>query len=165
MQWLMLMLASEALFWLLYLHSVSTLLYGAETWPVHIAVVHKLNSYMMRHLRLILNVKWWNFVSNEKVLQQAGLPSMYDALIQRNLRWAGHINRMENTRLPKQILYSQLKNGTRGVGRPRLRFKDTVKRNLKNKQISLGRWQKLSQKRDEWRSKIHWKSSSDTMDS
>jgi len=61
------------------------------------------------------------------------MPSMYDILIERNLRWTGHINRMENDRLPKLILYSQLKDGFRRIGQPRLRFKGTVKRNLKDK--------------------------------
>jgi len=56
----------------------------------------------------------------------------------KNLRWAGHVHRMDNSRLPKQILYSQMKEGTRGVGRPRLRFKDTVKRNLKDLKIPIG---------------------------
>ena len=33
-------------------------------------------------------------------------------------------------RLPKQVLYSQLSSGHRKRGRPRLQFKDTIKRNL-----------------------------------
>ena len=94
---------------------------------------HKLNTYMMRHLQQILNVKWWDFISNADILTRANLPSMYELLIQRNLRWVGHIHRMDDSRLPKQILYSQLKEGLPGIGRPRLRFKNTVKRNLKDK--------------------------------
>ena len=62
---------------------------------------------------------------------------MYELLIQRNLRWVGHIHRMDDSRLPKQILYSQLKEGLHGISRLRLWFKDTVKRNLKNKKIFL----------------------------
>jgi len=34
-------------------------------------------------------------------------------------------------RLPKKVLYSQLSSGHRKRGRPHLRFKDTIKRNLK----------------------------------
>ena len=109
---------------------MSSLLYGSESWPVHKVIAHRLNSYMMRHLRLILNVKWWGLKSNQKILDQAGLDSMYDVLIQRNLRWVGHVNRMDNTRLPKQILYSQLRDGLRGVGRPRLRLKDCQEKPL-----------------------------------
>lgn len=144
---------------------LSSLLYGTETWPVYKLVARKFNTYMMRHLRQILNVKWYEFVSNKEILSRANLPSMYDLLIHRNLRWAGHVNRMENSRLPKQILFSQLKDGARGVGRPKLRFRDTVKRNLKDKLISIGSWQTLSRDRQRWRTLVHRKSSSDTKDS
>jgi len=51
------------------------------------------------------------------------------------------VHGMENGGLPKQILYCQLCEGSCGTGRPKLRFKDTVKRNLKAKQISIGSWQ------------------------
>ena len=120
---------------------------------------------MMRYLRQILNVKWWDFISNADILTRAILPSMYELLIQGNLRWVGYIHRMDDSRLPKQILYSQLKEGLRGIGRPRLRFKDTVKRNLKDKKISVGRWQSLSGNRCQWRDMVHKKSSSDKKDS
>ncbi len=39
--------------------------------------------------------------------------------------------RMSRDRLPKQTLFSQLSSGHRKSGRSRLRFKDTLKRNLK----------------------------------
>ena len=84
---------------------------------VYKLAAHKLNTYMMRHLRQILNVKWWDFISNADILTRANLPSMYELLIQRNLRWVGHIYRMNDSRLTKQILYSQLKEGLRGIGR------------------------------------------------
>lgn len=144
---------------------LSSLLYGAETWPVYKLAARKLNSFMMRHLRQIMNVKWWDFISNDKILARAKLPSMYELLIQRNLRWAGHLHRMEECRLPKQILYSQLAEGVRGIGRPRLRFKDTIKRSLIAKQIPVGKWQALCQERCNWRKLVHRMSSSDTKDS
>ena len=137
---------------------LSTLLYGVESWTVYKVAAHKLNAFVMSQLRQILSVKWWHFMSNAKVLTKSGMSSLYETLIQRNLRWAGHVNRLPNTRIPKQVLYSQLAEGSRGIGRPRLRFKDTIKRNLKDKDISLGTWQKLTQDRPRWRQMIHRKS-------
>lgn len=137
---------------------ISTLLYGVESWTVYKAAAHKLNAYVMRHLRQILSIKWWDYISNDKVLKKANLPSVYDILIHRNLRWAGHLNRLDNNRIPKQVLYSQLVEGSRGIGRPRLRFRDTVKRNLKDLNIQIGSWQKISLDRPKWRSLIHKKS-------
>jgi hypothetical protein len=49
----------------------------------------------------------------------------------KNLWWTGQLMRMSPDKLPKQDIYSQLSYGHRKIWRPRLRFKDTTKRNLK----------------------------------
>ena len=67
------------------------------------AQAHSLNAYMMRHLRQILGVKWWHRIPNQDILMKTNMSSMYETLIHRNLRWAGHLIRLDNTRLPKQI--------------------------------------------------------------
>ena len=92
-------------------------------------------------------------VTNKEILERTGLPSMEDLLIRKNLR-AGHLMRMSTDRLPKQVLYSQLSSGHRKRGRPRLRFKDTIKRNLKMRDIKIESWTSLSQQRDKWRETV-----------
>ena len=59
---------------------LSTLLYGTETWAIYKAQVHKLTAFMMKHLRYIMNIRWWHYRRNVDILKQAGLPSMYDML-------------------------------------------------------------------------------------
>ncbi|XP_068739254.1 uncharacterized protein [Montipora capricornis] len=120
---------------------LATLLYGAETWTVYRMQVKNLHAYMMRHLRAIMNISWKHKITNIEVLNRAGLPSMEDMLIQMNLRWLGHVERMDHARLPRQLLYSQLCEGKCNQGRPRLRFKDTVKRNLEKLDIDGRSWQ------------------------
>ncbi|KAH3738428.1 hypothetical protein DPMN_045062 [Dreissena polymorpha] len=39
---------------------------------------------------------------------------------------------MEDGRLPKEVMYDQLVNGTRHMGRPVLRYKGACKRNLQS---------------------------------
>ena len=78
-------------------------------------------------------------VTNKEILERTGLPSMEDFLIRKNLM------RMSPDRLPKQVLYSQLSSGHRKRGRPRLRFKDTIKRNLKLRDIKTDSWALLTQ--------------------
>ena len=86
--------------------------------------VIKLNAYMMRHLREIMKISWKARVTNDEIYRSSGLASMDDILIERNLRWTGHVHRMNAERLPRQLIYSQLSTGTRNQGQPRLRFKD-----------------------------------------
>ena len=89
--------------------------------------------------------------TNKDILERTGLPSMDDLLIRKNLRWTGHLMRMSPERLLKQILYSQLSSGHRKRGRPRLRFKDTIKRNLKLRDTKADSLTIFSQQRDKWR--------------
>ena len=39
-------------------------------------------------------------------------------------RWVGHVTRMDDTRLPKIIFYSELEHGTRSRGGQLKRYKD-----------------------------------------
>ena len=56
---------------------------------------------------------------------------MYALLTKRRLRWLGHVTRMHDGRLPKEILYGELATGSRPTGRPTLCYKDVLKRDLK----------------------------------
>jgi len=133
---------------------LSSLLYGAETWTIYRSQVLRLQAYMMRQLRDIMGIHWSDFITNEQVLRRAGLPSMENVLIEKNLRWLGHVHRMDRGRLPRQLLYSQLCSGSRNQGRPRLRYKDVAKRNIKRRGIDLDSWQSLAQARTSWRGMI-----------
>ncbi|KAK2187315.1 hypothetical protein NP493_170g04011 [Ridgeia piscesae] len=107
---------------------LSTLLYGAEALTMYRRQVKKLHAFMMRHLHSIMRITWTDNVGNKDILERTGLPFMEDLLIRKNLRWTPD-------RLTKQIIYFQLSSGHRKRGRPRLRFKDTIKRNLKLRDI------------------------------
>ena len=95
-------------------------------------------------------------MANKEILERTGLPSVKDFLIRKNLRWTGHLMRMSPDRLPKQVIYSQLSSGHRKRGRPRLRFKDTVKINLTLRDIKIDSWTSPSQQRDKWRATVKW---------
>ena len=128
---------------------LSTLLYGAEAWAVYRRQVKNLHAFMMRDLRSIMRIiSGMDKVTNKEVLERTGLPSVEDLLIRKNLRWTGHLMRMSPGRLPKQIIYSQLSSGHRKRGHPRLRFKDTIKINLKLRDIKTYSWTSFSQHRD-----------------
>ena len=130
---------------------LSTLLYGAEAWIVYRRQVKKLHAFMMRHLRSIMRITWMDKVTNKDILERTGMLFTEDLLIRKNLQWTEHLMRMLQDRLPKQVLYSELSSGYRKRRRPRIRFKDTIKRNLKLRDIKTDTWTSLSQQRDKWR--------------
>ena len=68
------------------------------------------------------------------------------------LRWCGHVRRMHDSRLPKALLYGELATGARKIGRPRLRYKDTIK--YKVNRCKLQDWERTALNREQWRSTL-----------
>ena len=130
---------------------LSSLLYGAETWTLYSGQEKRLNSFNLRNLRKILKIKWQDKVCNDEVLDRAGQQSLGVVLRERRMRWLGHVHRMDDTRIPKLMMYGELSDGSRPIGRPKLRFKDICRLNLKELGIDEGSWSELAEDRAEWR--------------
>ena len=110
-----------------------------------------LEKFHQRCLRRIMNIKWYDRVSNVKVLRNANIPCVEALLTNSQLRWSGHLVRMAEDRLPKQLFYSELTGGHRGRGRPKLRYKDTLKKSLQKSNISTTQWETMAKTRSVWR--------------
>ena len=130
---------------------LSSLLYCCETWTPYRRHIRKLEAFHMRCLRRICNIRWQDRVPNTDVLEKCGLTSIEALLVNSQLRWAGHVVRMSDERIPKALLYGQLKGCTRRVGRPRLRYKDTLKHNLKTSKLNTNTWEAEATNRSAWR--------------
>jgi len=65
------------------------------------------------------------------VLEICGLTGIEAMLLQAQFRLVGHVVRMPDTRIPKQIFYGQLMVNRRLPGGPVRRYKDSLKTNLK----------------------------------
>ena len=126
---------------------LSTLLYGSETWAIYAEQERKLNSFHLKNLRTILNIRWDDYVTNDKVLERTGMQSIYALLQQRRLRWLGHVSRMPDGRIPKDMLFGELSIGARKRGRPNQRFKDVVKKDMTNCNISTEEWEEIASNR------------------
>nr|VZI03759.1 unnamed protein product [Spirometra erinaceieuropaei] len=78
-----------------------TLLYGAETWTVYTRQARRLNHFHPSCLRRILRLNWQDRIPDTEVLERTGILSIYSMLRQMQLRWSGHLVRMDDERLPK----------------------------------------------------------------
>ena len=79
----------------------------------------------------------------------------YTLLSQRRLRWLGHVHRMPNRRIPKDMLYGeQLVTRTHTAGRPHLRYRDTCKRDMKVAGIDTTTWEAATDDSGHWRSVV-----------
>ena len=134
---------------------LSALLYCCETWTTYRRHIQLLEQFHQRCLRNILHIKWQDRVSNLQVLEKCGLSSIESLLIKAQLRWSGHVVRMDNSRIPKMLLYGQLKEGHRTQGRPLKRYRDTLKANLKSCNINVDTWEETAADRQQWRHQCH----------
>ncbi|XP_068756587.1 uncharacterized protein [Montipora capricornis] len=131
---------------------LSTLLYGSEAWTLYSYQERRLNAFHMRCLRRLLGITWQDRVTNIDVLAKAGMPSIFAILTQRRLRWLGHVTRMDDGRIPKDMLFGELATGTRPTGRPALRYKDVCKRDLKAGGFNPSDLESAASNRSGWRS-------------
>ena len=67
----------------------------------------------------------------------------------------GHVRRMEDGRIPKDILYGELAVGKRSRGRPKLSFKDLCNRDMKALEIDPENWEDIAADRSSWRCLLH----------
>ena len=81
-----------------------TFLYGNEAWTLYSYQEHRLNAFHQRCLLRLLGITWQDYVTTIDVVARAGIPSMFAILTQRRLRWLGHVIRMDDGRIPKDLL-------------------------------------------------------------
>ncbi|KAL1263554.1 hypothetical protein QQF64_006293 [Cirrhinus molitorella] len=130
---------------------LTTLMCASETWTVYRRHARQLNHFHMTCLRRLLRIWWQDKVPDTEVLLRTNLPSVYILLMKAQTRWAGHVVRMPEHRIPKQLLYGELSQGKRSCGGQKKRYKDTLKASLKSMDIDPTFWEILAQDRSTWR--------------
>lgn len=73
---------------------LSILLYRKEEWTTYIRQEKWLNAFHMRDLHRILGITMQAKIPNDDVLEKANILSIFTLLMQRRLRWLGHIRCM-----------------------------------------------------------------------
>ena len=130
---------------------LTTLFYGSETWVTYRSHIRLLERFHQRCLRTILNIHWSDFITNVEVLEQAEVSSIEAMILKYQLRWVGHVSRMEDHRLPKIVMFGELSSGHRLRGAPKKRFKDSLKKSLTACNIDHRQWSDLAADRVAWR--------------
>jgi len=130
---------------------LSVLLYSSESGCTYRRQENRLSAFHFRCLRSILDVSWRDHVPNSTILHLTGSYDLTTITRQRRLRWLGHVHRMEDGRLPKDILYGEFYNAPRRTGGPKLCHKDVIKRDMAGFDISPQSLETLGADRNRWR--------------
>jgi hypothetical protein len=90
----------------------------------------------------------WRVLTNKEIYSSVKKPTIIETIRLNRLRWFGHVQRMEQNRIPKRVLYTDL-GTTRLRGRPRNRWQDEVR---EDGRIVIGEvWQEKVHDREEWK--------------
>ena len=131
-----------------------SLLHACETWTTYARHERILNRFHINCLKKILHITWKDKIPDTEILERTGLPCVQTELRKNRIRWAGHVKRMPDHRIPKQLLYCQLREGKRSRGRPKKRFKDCLKDSLKDFGMNTDSWEEDAEDRATWRGLI-----------
>jgi len=81
------------------------------------------------------------------------LPNIVRVVKSRRMRWAGNVARMGEDRGVHRVLVGK-PDGKRRLGRPRRRWEDNIKMDLREVGGGRGDWMELAQDRDRWRALV-----------
>ena len=127
------------------------MLYGSETWAVKCDDVKRMQRSEMRMLRWMAGVNLSERKSSEFIRGMLAIEDIARVMQRNRLRWVGHIERREESSWLRRIQAMEV-DGCGVRGRPRMRWKDVVDKDLKDR----GMKKDEAQDRAGWRSKI-WK--------
>jgi hypothetical protein len=96
----------------------------------------------------------WRKLHTEELHGLYSSPSIVRVIKARRMRWAGHVVRMGEVRGAYNILVGR-PEGRRALGRPRRRWEDNIKMNLKERGFGDVDWIHLAQDRDRWRALVN----------
>ena len=136
------------------------LLHGSETWNLNELAISKLEGFVGRTLRVILGLRWQDQISFEEIRHRTGMcsqgPISYH-LRYRQLRWFGHVLRMNPDRWPHQVLFGRPPDSRRPQRRPWHRWIDTIFDHLTHLGVPTDDHAhicELARERDRWRALI-----------
>jgi hypothetical protein len=128
----------------------SVLLYGSETRKVAKITISKLQVFVNRCLRRILNIHWPEVISNEELWRRVEETEISIQIKRRKWNWIGHTLRKGHDTIEREVL-DWNPQGQRRRGRP----KQTRRRSVHNEALGEGKsWGEVKQLA---RNRIRWR--------
>ena len=108
------------------------MVYGAETWALKKAHEKKMEVAEMKMLRWMCGVTRLDKIRNEKIRGSPKVGEISKKVQERRMRWYGHVMRRDEEYVGKRVM------GIEVQGRPKKRWADCVKDDLREKGLSGG---------------------------
>jgi len=127
--------------------------YGAEAWTLTKKEEEQaLLIFERKIFRRIYGPKYengeWKGRTNRELVEMSKGENIVKWIKGQRISWLGHLERMEEDRMPRKIFTQELE-GTRRRERPRKRWKEKVERDLQV--LEVRRWRELVADRKKWK--------------
>ncbi|KAJ4444087.1 hypothetical protein ANN_05876 [Periplaneta americana] len=132
---------------------------GCETWTLTLREEQRLRVFENKILRKIFGAKRdevtgeWRKLHNTELHALYSSPDIIRNIKSRSLRWAEHVARMGESRNAYRVLVGR-PEGKRPLGRPRRRWEDNIKMDLREVGYDDRDWINPAQDRDKWRAYV-----------
>ena len=90
----------------------------------------------------------WRILTNKEIYAMVNKPTVIETIRLNRLCWFGHVQRMEENRIPKNVLYMNLE-ATRLRGRPRNRWQDEERED--GRLVGGKGWKERVYNREQWK--------------
>ena len=108
--------------------------YGGECWPIRKSDQRRINTTEMKMLRWMQGKTRKDHIRNTTIRENAHVQPINTFLTKKRLSWFGHVQRREEHNIAKYVLATQVP-GSRPRGRPKLRWMDRIKQDMKENNI------------------------------
>ena len=133
---------------------LTILLYGSECWSLTEKSLDKLRVFFARCVRNMFRVTRKHtrehHISNDQLRNRLGLLSPDAYVIRHQLRWAGHVARMDWNRLPRKLISSWVPH-KRMVGAPEYTYGRGLVKCLKRVELNKNDWFIAANDREQWK--------------
>ena len=122
------------------------MLYGAELWGSKRAQEKKLDVAEMKMLRCACGVTKMDTIRNDRIRGTIKVTEISKKVLERRLQWHGHVMRRHEDYVGRKVMEMEVP-GRRNRGRPKRRWLDSVKGDLRKKGLEG----------DEYRDQARWR--------
>merc|ERR1712074_176230 len=123
-----------------------TLMYGSESWTLEARDKSRLQATEMKFLR--------RTIRKTRIREEVKADSLEERIERKQLRWNGHVNRMNEDRIPKQIFESRSQFKL-PRGRPKTIWLDVIKQNVEKRGCTMVEAKRRCSDRSKWRAFVH----------
>lgn len=129
------------------------LIYGSESWVLTKQLKSNIQAVEMKYLRGVKNITRKDRIRNEVTREELGVEPILKSIQRQQLRWFGHIIRMDMERTTRKIWATRVQQ-KRGRGRPKKTWDKEVAESLRQMGLKWIEGKREAENRNEWAKRL-----------